>query len=297
MKVKQSEKNRILTTDAYNLFSYDKERIFRNKIDLLKIQMKEKNLSKDLPIIINEEYKILDGRHRFVASVELGLPIFYKVAEVCLAIDLLKATAFVRHPTTYDFLLAHKDKLFYRKCLEHSKLLPFDCDEIIEYVYGYKNHRHKKSAAYHSLVNGDCEFEKEYDYKVSQIDEFISHFYENYSYFNNFLRSIDEFLSENQYTAKIAIQKITSTQSINYFFDLSAKGHPEFCDVFGYIESVSDFENSHDDTNVKEEVNNRFGNGLSDYYVSTRLKYPMLLVIEKVFEFKYKRQTIEKQKR
>jgi hypothetical protein len=39
------------------------------------------NITEKVPIIVNQNLEIIDGQHRFVALKELGLPVFYIVAE------------------------------------------------------------------------------------------------------------------------------------------------------------------------------------------------------------------------
>jgi hypothetical protein len=39
------------------------------------------NLTKVQPILVNENFEIIDGQHRFLAAQELGLPIFYTIRQ------------------------------------------------------------------------------------------------------------------------------------------------------------------------------------------------------------------------
>lgn len=47
--------------------------------NLIKAFEKIGNLTKVTPILVNENYEIIDGQHRFVAAKELGEPVFYTV--------------------------------------------------------------------------------------------------------------------------------------------------------------------------------------------------------------------------
>jgi hypothetical protein len=71
------------TTD-YGKFSFlDANRDYnRGHVEKLKTAFQEVgNLTQVQPILVNEKNQIIDGQHRFIACSELGLPLFYTVAE------------------------------------------------------------------------------------------------------------------------------------------------------------------------------------------------------------------------
>lgn len=173
MKTKISEINRILKTEDYTIFKQDG--LLRFSQEKLKVMIGEialKNLSPDLPIIVDVNYNILDGRYRFEALKTLSLPINYKVAEVATKIDLLKAKEVSFKPTPYDFLLSHQDKLAYRKLLEWSKLLPYGFQEIGASVFGELTAFKKNNVRdpfYNRFMNGEIEWDARHDYFLNQV--------------------------------------------------------------------------------------------------------------------------------
>lgn len=64
-----------LTTSAGN------RPINENHVKAIIRSYKEKNLAQYFPILVNSEYEIFDGQHRFLALKELGLEVPYMVAE------------------------------------------------------------------------------------------------------------------------------------------------------------------------------------------------------------------------
>lgn len=285
-QAKVIEKSRVLHTKDYKLFTYEKDRVFRKRVDLLKLDMKEKNLSKDLPIIVDNYYKIIDGRHRFIASVELSEPIYYKIAEVADAIDLLKASRLTRKPQIIDFLLAHKAKKFYQKAIEYNNILPYKCEDILEVVYEVSLHH--SSRTYKSLIDGDLEYKKEYDFKVSELDILISRLYDKYGYFHNSLADIESFITDYSFSSAQAIQVIEATQHINSFFDLYKRGHPDTEDkLFEFINDVEYFEKEEFSILSKEKKSVRRWNG--DYEDVLVDRYPQLVFIKKFYQLDFEK--------
>ena len=69
----------IMKTNNYDLFKIVKGNRRVNQANYSKIikSMKEEQLI--IPIVVNEKYEIIDGQHRFMASKDLGKPIYYFV--------------------------------------------------------------------------------------------------------------------------------------------------------------------------------------------------------------------------
>ena len=70
----------------YSSFDYSKFRLIfgnreikRTKVIKLRDEMKQNNRVSSYPIIVNSNFQIIDGQHRFVALVELGVEICYVV--------------------------------------------------------------------------------------------------------------------------------------------------------------------------------------------------------------------------
>lgn len=69
----------IMKTNNYDLFKMVKGNRRVNQANYSKIikSMKEEQLI--IPIVVNEKYEIIDGQHRFLASKDLGKPVYYFV--------------------------------------------------------------------------------------------------------------------------------------------------------------------------------------------------------------------------
>jgi len=71
------------TTTDYSIFKYKSgNRGLVNKhIDKIKDAISKHGYLESCPIIVNENYEILDGQHRFEACKQMGLPIHYVIEE------------------------------------------------------------------------------------------------------------------------------------------------------------------------------------------------------------------------
>jgi len=69
------------TTD-YEIFKLLKSnrQVHSAHVSKLMESIKTKNLIKDFPLIVNENYEVLDGQHRLEALKLLGLPVYYKTS-------------------------------------------------------------------------------------------------------------------------------------------------------------------------------------------------------------------------
>lgn len=167
MKVKVSEKSRILVTKDYSMFSYSDFRLRQNTVRSLVEDISEKNLNKDMPVIVDEEYNIIDRRHVFVALKQLGLPVHYKVAEVAERLDFLKAKKYDKKATLFDFMVYHKEKFSYRKLLEFRKLSGLSYSEIFVGMLGIKTMRSTEGK---DFQNGVFALD---EYHIKMMDEII----------------------------------------------------------------------------------------------------------------------------
>ena len=88
--LKNDKINQVRTDDVvnhiYSSFDYSKFRLIfgnrdvkRTKVIKLRDEIKQNNRISSYPIIVNSNFQIIDGQHRFVALVELGLEICYVV--------------------------------------------------------------------------------------------------------------------------------------------------------------------------------------------------------------------------
>lgn len=104
LKCKDIETMNILSTTDYDKFSFkDGNRKInnRNYFKLLE-SMKEKQLM--IPILVNEKFEIIDGQHRYQASKELGLPVYYFVVEGYGSEEMKRANLVSSNWTKDDFL-------------------------------------------------------------------------------------------------------------------------------------------------------------------------------------------------
>lgn len=88
--VKQSEKSRILQTKDYSIFNFPDFKVSKKHLNVISESIDEKNLSVDYPILVDDEYNIIEGRYRFLALYNKQLPIHYKVTEVTTLQDAVR---------------------------------------------------------------------------------------------------------------------------------------------------------------------------------------------------------------
>jgi hypothetical protein len=89
-QVKPSELTRILQTKDYSIFNLKDFKISKRHLNVVKESIQEKNLSKDYPILVDKNYDVIEGKYRFLALYELGLPIHYKISEVTSIEDAIR---------------------------------------------------------------------------------------------------------------------------------------------------------------------------------------------------------------
>jgi len=110
----------IQATKDYSMFSFVKgnRRVNAPKLKRLKSSMKQVNACHLYPIIVSSNYAILDGQHRYLACVDMRLPVFYVVVD---NIDLVKvalinanqdAWKWYDYLNTYCELDVHEYKVF-----------------------------------------------------------------------------------------------------------------------------------------------------------------------------------------
>ena len=98
-----------VTTD-YSLFKRLRGNRDINKANYKKIKqsMAEKQLQ--IPIIVNENYEIIDGQHRFASCQELGLPVYYIVVEGYTVDDIKRANVSSKAWKKEDYLNLYKEE-------------------------------------------------------------------------------------------------------------------------------------------------------------------------------------------
>lgn len=67
--------------DIFKFLEYNRYKITKESLDRLIKSIKERNLLHHRPILVNEDFYIIDGQHRLLAAKELKVPIFYTISE------------------------------------------------------------------------------------------------------------------------------------------------------------------------------------------------------------------------
>lgn len=69
------------STDKYGLFKtlVGNRGTDAHHVERLAKAIEKKNLLEEFPIIVNEQFEIIDGQHRLMAAAQLGVPVHYKI--------------------------------------------------------------------------------------------------------------------------------------------------------------------------------------------------------------------------
>ena len=102
------------------------------------------------PIIVNENYEIIDGQHRYSASKELGLPIRYIVGEGYGSAGGIERTCGKRFSD--KFVLS-------RICFVYQKIFSRTCSVCVSQSFTdgnhrevHKRHRQRRKSYFHRSV-------------------------------------------------------------------------------------------------------------------------------------------------
>lgn len=244
MKAKVTERSRILNTRDYSLFKMTEMfRIRKLHLHNLIEGMKDKNLSKDLPIIIDADYNILDGKYRFLANKALGEDIYYKVAEAGNYMDFMIAKDVSLKLVAKDYAILHANNINYRKLLEACDRVPFSFDNILNQIVGINYRSHK---IYRAFKNGEFVWKKTFDYKINCLKEVCDEWnriYDSNIYqlkFNDVFRCLDY----NEFVTVDAVKEFNTDETgyIKKFMELHKIGYPyspslsDIIDELGYLE-------------------------------------------------------------
>lgn len=66
--------------DKFNMLDFNRD-LDRRHINKLKKSITQNGYLVANPIIVDSDYNIIDGQHRFIACMEMGLPIYYEIVE------------------------------------------------------------------------------------------------------------------------------------------------------------------------------------------------------------------------
>lgn len=275
------EKDRVLKTEDYSLFKVNDDYKFSNKkLESLEIEISVKNLCEDLPILIDENFNILDGKYKFEACKKLKLPIYYKVVKVSNKLDLLKAKEISFKPTIHDYLITHSDKLCYRKILEWKSTLKCPYSQIIQAIIGFEykqNHGNHKDTI--RFKNGFLEYEPKFDFIFKKLVEFRDKFVLNFGDLNYKIDDAHYFIEHKDYNVDTAISAIKETKCIENFLHLAKEGHPHIKDIFTFMDEI-DLLYCNEEYNIdSKETKYDFGRKESPYSYEV-YQFPNLRLIE-----------------
>lgn len=245
MKVKETEKNRVLFTEDYSVFKINEHaKIFNKKIEEMIISMEVKNLSKDMPILVDENYNVIDGKYRFLANKQLGNPIYFKVSQVTNYLDALTANELNSKPTLMDYLLAHKDKLAYRKALEYKSKLPYPVHDIINYgftdeVPGTGNGRWFKvrsirSKGFQQFIRGGMVFNKTTEFRLNRIENFVDKIYKSFDLIEKDFIDVISHLETYSFNIDYAFEKYKEIPFCSEIIEWYLSGHPDAVTPFNF---------------------------------------------------------------
>lgn len=92
-------------TSDYSLFKkHEMNRdIDESNLKRIKNSIKARNLLDLRPILVNKDFKVIDGQHRLQAAVELQLPVFYQIQETSHEEDIILLNANQKRWTLRDY--------------------------------------------------------------------------------------------------------------------------------------------------------------------------------------------------
>ena len=115
--------SQVIETNDYSLFSILKGNRQINKAHLNRLKESIEQESLIVPIIVNEEYEIIDGQNRYNAWKDLNLPVYYIVVEGYGLSQVQRLNSNIRNWSMKDYAdcydtLGKKDYKVYKKFKE-----------------------------------------------------------------------------------------------------------------------------------------------------------------------------------
>jgi hypothetical protein len=166
-------------TKNYELFKFfdfnEKDRISTQHVEQIKESIKKNGFIESNPILVNSDFYIIDGQHRFLALKELDKEIPYIIAnnDESLIIDLNSTQKKWNFENYVNYYSMCKKNENYIRLLETAKKCGTTVSIII--YLSFKNH---------SIKNGKLNFSEK---EAKEIESF----YENYKYLMKILRIPD----------------------------------------------------------------------------------------------------------
>ena len=101
----------IYKTFNYDMFKYIGGNRLINKLNYKKLSesMKEKQLV--IPILVNDKMEIIDGQHRYQSCRELGMPVYFYIAEGYNLSDVKRANLVNRVWNKNDYLHSYMEEM------------------------------------------------------------------------------------------------------------------------------------------------------------------------------------------
>jgi hypothetical protein len=141
------EHSTVYITNKYETFSFIEEnRPVRDAhLDNIRDSIAVKQLP--VPIIVDEEYRICDGQHRFVACRELKKPIYYIQVPSMTIEDIQRLNADTRTWSVDDFLdsFCKRGRPEYLKYRDFKEKYGFGHSECLVLLSGWKRENKKKT--------------------------------------------------------------------------------------------------------------------------------------------------------
>jgi hypothetical protein len=92
------------TNYAMFKFSHLNRRIDPNKLEKLYNSVVTKNLLREFPILVDEQFCVIDGQHRLKVAESLGVPVYYIVSKRVTIEDVVMTTANVTKWSNENYL-------------------------------------------------------------------------------------------------------------------------------------------------------------------------------------------------
>lgn len=158
-----------LMTYDYDKFKFYEHNRVPKSYATLKKSIKENDMTSSQRILVDEDYYIIDGQHRFLVCKELGLPIYYSIVPNNNTTDSIKKLNIAQRIWTMENHLYHNAKTIggrWSEMLEFHKTYPLGISNI---MIIYPNKMINAS----QMKNGKIQFEK--SMKAEAIAEFLLH--------------------------------------------------------------------------------------------------------------------------
>jgi hypothetical protein len=132
---------------------------YRGHIEALKRAMTERgNLTEVQPILVNENFDIIDGQHRFIAAKELGQPVYYVVGPGLRIEDARSMNILNRSWTFQDYAQSYADggDASYKRYLDLQEDYGYGHSTLLSYITG-----HEEKGIFKTFRNGEFVFPPE----------------------------------------------------------------------------------------------------------------------------------------